>query len=97
MQNIKEMLEESNLLEQYEQGVFVVLTEAVDEDDAEGIVQAEDVDGGSRLMILKQITDLDFVPNKEWTTMCMNSETWEKAKGRDSLLWNTAFGNKGDN
>lgn len=95
--NIREMLEEQDLVSQYEEGVFVVLTEAVDENDAEGIVQAEDVEGGARLMILKQVTDLDYVPNPDWTTICMTSETWEKAKGKDTLLWNAAFGNKGDN
>jgi len=95
--NIKDMLEEQDLFSQYEEGVFVVLTEAVDENDAEGIVQAEDVDGGARLMILKEVTDLDYVPNPDWTTICMNSETWAKAKGKDTLLWNAAFGNKGDN
>ena len=92
------MLEaEDGLMKKYEDGEFVILTEATDESDAEGIVQAEDVDGGARLMILKEVKDLDFEPNSEWVTMAMNSETWEKAKGRDTILWQTAFGKKGDN
>jgi hypothetical protein len=90
--NIREMLEESEgVMSRWESGELVVLYEADGKEDAEGIVRAEDVNGGSRPMILREITDLEFVPNPDWTTMCMRSETWEKAKGRDTLMWNTVF------
>lgn len=84
-------------MEKFEAGEFVVVTEAEDENDAEGILQAEDVEGGARLMILKQVTDLDFVPNPDWTTMLIGADVWEAGKGKDTLLWNVAFGNQGEN
>jgi len=89
--NVKELLIESAVLDMWKDGEIVVLYEADTQEDAEGVVSAEDVHGGSRPMILREITDLEFVPNPDWTTLCMSSKTWEKAKGKDTIMWNTVF------
>jgi hypothetical protein len=88
--DVKHMLESIGLLYDVENGEMVVLHEAEFED-AEGVLNAESVDDTSRAMLVRQITDLDFIPNQEWVTMCVTSDLWAKAKGRDTLMWNMCF------
>jgi len=80
-----------NSLERVESGELVVVYEA-EYDEAEGLVNAENVYGGKREMLVRQITDLSFVPNPDWVCFCMTSEMWNSAKGRDTILWNSKFG-----
>ena len=85
------------IMDQIKNGELVVLYEAIFQE-AEGVLNAETVEDTSRPMLVRQVTDLNFVPNSEWATICVTAELWAKAKGRDTIMWNMCFpeGNKND-
>ena len=73
-----------------ESGENVVLYES-EYGDADGVLNAEAIDGTSRPMLVKEVKSLDFVPNPDWVSMCVSSHIWSLARGRDTIMWNTCF------
>jgi len=90
--SIRDLLETyEDALERVERGDLVVIYEA-DFAEAEGLVNAENVYGGKREMLVREITDLSFIPNPDWVCFCMTRDMWNSAKGRDTILWTSKFG-----
>jgi hypothetical protein len=90
-QSVRDLLDESGVLNRVLDGDLVVIYES-ELEDADGVVNMENVDGGRRGMVVRQVLDLDFVPNSEWVCFCMTAETWSLARGRDTIMWNSTFG-----
>lgn len=94
MRSIRELLEEiDGGLDRVASGELVVLYEA-EFNEADGIVNAENYLGGKRAMLVRQIEDLDFTPNPEWVCFCMTAKLWASARGRDTIMWTSTFGEK---
>ncbi len=97
-QTLREMIMSSHknkddalaMIGRIEAGENVVLYEA-DYDDADGVLNAESIDGTSRPMLVKEVKSLEFVPNPDWVSMCVSKSIWSLAKGRDTIMWNSCF------